>query len=38
MNKIDENIEGVKNNKDNRLNKLIYMDDLKEYLNNKENI
>ena len=38
MNKLDEIIEGVKIDNNNKLNKLIYMDDLKMYLNKNENI
>ena len=38
MNKLDNIIEGVKINNNNKLNKLIYMDDLKIYLNENENI
>ena len=38
MNKLDEEIIGVKINENEKLNKLIYMDDLKVYINENEDI
>ena len=38
MKRIDEEIEGVEINKYNKLKKLVYMDDLKIFVNEKENI
>ena len=36
MNKLDKEIIGVKISENEKLNKLIYMDDLKVYINKKE--